>query len=75
MELLNCHKEKYDWDNEELEIDKGLVEEEPHPDLLAELPGVRLESDYESDDVVEIVLVTELDIAEQAAWNANHAEP
>ena len=75
MELLNRHKEKYDWDNEELEIDKGLVEEEPHPDLLAELPGVRLESDYESDDVVEIVLVTELDIAEQAAWNANHAEP
>ena len=75
MELLNRHKEKYDWDNEELDIDKGLVEEEPHPDLLAELPGVRLESDYESDDVVEIVLVTELDIAEQAAWNANHAEP
>jgi hypothetical protein len=75
LELLNRHKEKYDWDNEEVEIDKGLVEEEPHPDLLAELPGVRLESDYESDDVVEIVLVTELDIAEQAAWNANHAEP
>ncbi len=74
MELLNRHKEKYDWDNEELEIDKGLVEEEPHPDLLAELPGERLESDYESDDVVEIVLVTELDIAEQAEWNANHAE-
>jgi hypothetical protein len=67
LEFLNRHKEKYDWDNEELEIEEGLVEDEPHPDLLAEIPGVILESDYESDDVVEVPEVTELAIAEQAA--------
>jgi hypothetical protein len=73
LEFLNRHKEKYDWDNEELEIEEGLVEDEPHPDLLAEIPGVPLESDYESDDVVEVPEVTELEIAEQAARNANLA--
>jgi hypothetical protein len=75
FEFLNRHKEKYDWDNEELEIEEGLVEEDSYPDLLAEISGVRLESDYESDDVVEVPQITELEIAAQAARNANLAEP
>jgi hypothetical protein len=75
FEFLNRHKEKYDWDNEELEIEEGLVEEDSYPDLLEEISGVRLESDYESDDVVEVPQITELEIAAQAARNANLAEP
>jgi hypothetical protein len=39
LQFLNRHKEKYDWDNEDLEVEEGLVEDEPYPDLLAELPG------------------------------------
>jgi hypothetical protein len=66
LQFLNRHKEKIDWDNEDLEIEEGLVEEEAHPDLPAEIPGVPLESDFESDGI-EQPEVRELDIAIGAA--------
>jgi len=73
LQFLNWHKEKFDWDNEDLEIEEGLVEDEAHPDLPAEIPGVPLESDFES-DVIEQPEIRELDIAIAAARNANLAD-
>lgn len=42
LQFLNHHREKYDWDNDKLEIDEGLGEDEVHPDLPVEIPGVSL---------------------------------
>ena len=49
MEFLTRSKLKFDWDNEELSENVGLVEEEQlvHPEIPAEIPGVEMESDYE----------------------------
>ena len=73
LQFLNWHKEKFDWDNEDLEIEEGLVEDEAHLDLPAEIPGVPLESDFES-DVIEQPEIGELDIAIAVARNANLAD-
>ena len=70
LQFLNRHREKYDWDNDKMEIDEGLGEDEAHPDLPAEIPGVPLESDFES-NLIEQTEVSELDIAMAAARNAN----
>jgi hypothetical protein len=38
-------KEKYDWDGDEAEFDEALIEDDVHPDIPAELPGVEYERD------------------------------
>ena len=65
MEFLDRHKEKFDWDNEDIEDEEGKVEPDPnqdtHPGLLAEIPGVMLESDRDSSrDAIEAVPVPDL---------------
>ena len=46
LKFLNRTKQKYGWDNDELNDDDGLVKEDPtHPDLPAKIPGVDLESE------------------------------
>ena len=48
LEFFNRNKVKYDWDNEEIEESKALVEPPStaaHPGILAEIPGVELEAD------------------------------
>jgi hypothetical protein len=70
LQFLNRHREKYDWDNDKMEIDEGLGGDEAHPDLPAEIPGVPLESDFES-NLIEQTEVSELYIAMAAARNAN----
>ena len=47
LEFLNCHKDKYAWDNDDLEDDDmALVKDEiPHPGISAEIPGVDLASE------------------------------
>ena len=47
LEFLNRHKDKYAWDNDDLEDnDMTLVEYEiPHPSIAAEIPGVDLASE------------------------------
>ena len=50
LEFLNRMKSKYDWDNDYIvDNEEGLVEPEPnctgHHGILAEIPGVDLESD------------------------------
>ena len=51
MEFLDGKKTTFDWDNEDIEEDEGLDEHNPspaiHPGLLAEIPGVMMESDCE----------------------------
>ena len=55
LEFLNRNKEKFNWNNEELDLSKAKVLPDmatPHYDVLAEMPGVRLESDFVSDTPV-----------------------
>ena len=43
LEFLNRNKEKFDWDNEELDLSEAKVLPEtvtPHHDALTEMPGV-----------------------------------
>jgi len=50
LEFLNRSREKFEWDNGELDISEMKVVPEvvnPHPEIPAEFPGVRLESDYD----------------------------
>lgn len=75
LSFLNRHKQTFDWDNEDLdETDNvGLVEAPRETDpLLAELPGVPLESDDEAVAVIQEVTETpEITIALAVQANAN----
>ena len=43
---LNQKKQLYEWDNDNLEDNKGLVKSDiAHPDIPAKFPGIDLESD------------------------------
>ena len=46
LKFRNRNKNKFDWDNHELEEDEGLIEDEPKDDpycsLPAKSPGVEL---------------------------------
>ena len=48
LEFLNRNGEKFDWENDDLaEIEVQTVEEKRvQPDLITEIPGIPLESDY-----------------------------
>ena len=51
MKLLNCHGKKFDWDKEDIDDDENVQEfhmKMVHPDIIAEIPGVELENDYEN---------------------------
>ena len=51
MEFLDRKKAKFNWDNQDIEEDEGLDEPDPNPvthsGILAEIPGVMMESDRE----------------------------
>ena len=51
LKFQNRNKNKFDWGNNELEEDEGLIEDEhkdnPYPSLPAEIPGVELDQDLE----------------------------
>jgi len=59
MVFLNRIKKKYDCDNEDLSDVVDLSDDNPtvHNDLLAELPGVDLESDYSNTQVVSPAVI------------------
>ena len=40
LAFLNRHKEKYDWDNDEIAEEEGMVKDEPYTELIAEIPGI-----------------------------------
>eukprot|EP00956_Cyclotella_meneghiniana_P026461 scaffold57247_cov37-Cyclotella_meneghiniana.AAC.7 len=76
IEFLNRHKEKFAWDTDESET-QDLVEPEPRETdaLIAEIPGVSLEADYESQDVIQAPAApTDLHEASAALANANLAQ-
>ncbi len=46
LTFLNQKKKLYDWDNDDLKDNEGLVESDiAHPDLPAKFPGINLESE------------------------------
>ena len=49
IKFLNCHRHRFDWENDN--IDRIEVIREEHkkvlPDVLAKIPGIELESDYD----------------------------
>ena len=51
LEFLNCMENKSNWGNEDLGEDEGLIKKESHihPDVIVEISGVVLESDYDND--------------------------
>jgi hypothetical protein len=57
LTFLNRKKKLYNWDNDNLKDDKGLVESDiAHPDLPAEFPGINLKSEQpHHHQVVEVI--------------------
>ena len=44
--FMNRHKQRYDWDNEDLNIKERLVLPDPaHPDIPTDLPGISIGND------------------------------
>ena len=53
LEFWDPLKQKFDWDNDDLDVSEGKVEathREFYPHIPAEIPGVRLESDLRPDE-------------------------
>jgi hypothetical protein len=76
LEFLNNTNIKYNWDNGELEDSECLVENKKdliYPDVLTEIPGVDLESDYDVKDTRAVQAVPEPTLAERAAAAAADA--
>ena len=61
---MNRHKEKYDWDNDEVAEEEGMIEDDPYPELTAEIPGIELED--EQVGPVQAVQETEMSEAHMA---------
>ena len=52
--FLNRKKQPFNWENEELNEQLPEVEEPIYPDILAEVPGLVLKSDF--DDANDVVM-------------------
>ena len=50
IEFRNCKQEPFDWENAELAETLPEPEEPVYPDVLAEVPGLVLESDLPDED-------------------------
>jgi hypothetical protein len=57
LEFLNQKQQQYNWDNDDLEYDKGLIEPDiAHPYIPAEFPSIDLESEHpRHHQVVEVI--------------------
>ena len=73
VEFLNCRQRLFDWENKELGESLPDEEKPVYPDVLADIPGVVVESDPEDKgDAVTIPSPPSLgDQAESAIHNAN----
>ena len=65
LEFLNYHKQPFDWENDELNEKLPEVEEPIYPDVLAEVPGLVLEPDF--DDAKDVVMTPPLPTIEEQA--------
>ena len=50
LKFLNRNKQPFDWENEEPNETLPEVEEPIYPDILAEVPGLVLESDFDDNN-------------------------
>ena len=67
LEFLNRHKQRFDWDNDEI-VDEGLVQDEiPLPEIPAEMPGIPLAG--HSDDAVEVLRPSDAEQSHAAEVN------
>ena len=51
LEFCNRNKKEFRWENEEFKDDEVVEEGQPkmvHPNIIAETPGIELESDYDT---------------------------
>ena len=51
LEFCDRNKKEFGWENEEFHDDEVVEEGQPklvHPDIIAETPGIELESDYDT---------------------------
>jgi hypothetical protein len=57
LKFLNQKQQQYDWDNDDLKYDEGLIEPDiAHPDIPAEFPGIDLESEHpHHHQVIEVI--------------------
>ena len=55
IECLNRHCMKYDWDNDKLNEDEGLVEM-VRPELPAQLPGIDLAAEKDGEGTMVVVV-------------------
>ena len=74
LQFLNRNKDKFDWDNDELDDIEPLIQKDT-VDMRAELPGVLLESDLPADSPLESDMPTDRDLAAAAAQNAGLLPP
>ena len=78
LEFWDCMKNKYDWDNGDLDVSDGKFEVEPvgaYPHVPAEIPGVPMESDLQpGEGAVQANPIPKLSyLAEAARANAGLA--
>jgi hypothetical protein len=76
IKFLNRSKQRFDWDDD-LDAYQELVQTEPREadQLIAEIPGVRVESDYEDQALEPAPEPMQADLATQALANANLSTP
>jgi hypothetical protein len=57
IEFLNRKRQQYDWENDDLKDNEGLIEPDfAHPNIPAEFPGIDLESEQpHHNQVVEVI--------------------
>ena len=67
---MNRPKQRYDWYNEDLNIEERLVLPYPtHPDIPAELPGISIGNDDQ--DAIEVIVPIESLLAHEAEINGS----
>jgi len=73
MEFLNRTQDKFEWENDDIPTEEVTGEEPIDPNLIAEIPGIELETDYEDIEyaVEETCAPSLADRAADARQNAN----
>ena len=79
FESWDCLKQKYDWENDDLDMGDGKLEEEhvsEFTNIPAEIPGVHMEA-HEQPDVggVQAPLVPTMSYLAAAAWTNAGLDP
>jgi hypothetical protein len=73
LKFLNCQRQHFDWDNNDLADDEGLVKADtPHPNIPTKFPGINLESEqHQPHHVVKVIKESEDECINAACHNAS----